>query len=303
MNYFMPDQRAHSARHHHSTTASNAVKGFTLIELLVVIAIIAILAAMLLPALSAAKERAKRISCVNNLKQLALGCIIYASDNNDFMPALKWRDGNTQYPYEMMRGTAASPPFDKDGGPYNLGILWQSKIVSDGKPYYCPSNQKGDDLTYDYYTVKGSWPFGYDPAQQTTADLVRAGYFYYPQSMNLESVTTAATPATQNVPFWPDYTANPSGSNLRNWICVPLFKQSQIDQKKSMIIDVIYKGLDQLSHKNGSQPAGINAAFGDGHVIWQGVKKQPDTFNPNVWNAIANKSGPDIRYAMSLFQP
>ena len=62
-------------------------RGFTLIELLVVIAIIAILAALLLPALSRAKQSARRIACVNHLKQLALATVMYVADNQDYYPS------------------------------------------------------------------------------------------------------------------------------------------------------------------------------------------------------------------------
>ncbi len=166
--------------------------GFTLIELLVVIAIIAILAALLLPALSAAKAKAKRSGCVNNLRQMGLGSAVYAADSTDILPPWRgyapynttgkmnlmseshfsryvWLDEAHTHTDYKISGDAEQPA---NCHFQNAGFLYVAKYIGDGSIYFCPSMMTGD---YSKET--------YEPLLTTDREkgVVRSSYFYNPR--------------------------------------------------------------------------------------------------------------------------
>ena len=123
---------------------------FTLIELLIVIAIIAILAAMLLPALNRARDKAKSVSCISNLKQVGLAFLSYADDNRGYVPPAKF--------FETFSSTNGSPQWRDQLGRLKYLSEYTNTNPARNTPdfAFCPLTSEGRNVNNTYGVPAGT---------------------------------------------------------------------------------------------------------------------------------------------------
>jgi prepilin-type N-terminal cleavage/methylation domain-containing protein/prepilin-type processing-associated H-X9-DG protein len=127
---------------------SRAGLKFSLIELMIVVAIIAILASLLLPALQIAREKARTISCLNNLKQLSLAASMYNNNFDGYYPPAYYNSGAMHYAWDI---TVVGVVSNNDFRP---GLLWQSTSISSdhSEIHQCPSFNGADMWAGETFT-------------------------------------------------------------------------------------------------------------------------------------------------------